>query len=52
MPNADFSTWTPAESIAEKIASWIQDPQFLVHGGLYSCITENSNTKYALVDHQ
>ncbi|KAJ2687832.1 hypothetical protein IWW39_002646 [Coemansia spiralis] len=46
MPNADFTTWTPLETVVERIFTWLSTPAECESGKLYSIITENSVTKF------
>jgi dihydropteridine reductase len=47
MPSADYSSWTPTESIALQIHEWLEHPESLAHGGLYSVITQNNSTTFS-----
>lgn len=45
MPNADFTTWTPLEYVAELFHKWIAKPQERpLNGSLLQLVTLNSKT--------
>ncbi|KAJ2734046.1 hypothetical protein IW152_002592 [Coemansia sp. BCRC 34962] len=46
MPGADFTSWTPLPTVAEKILTWLSTPAECESGKLYSITTENSVTKF------
>lgn len=46
MPNADFSTWTPLEFVAELFHTWIQNPTGRpTNGSLLQLVTKESKTE-------
>lgn len=46
MPNADFSTWTPLEFVAELFHTWIQNPSGRpTNGALLQLVTKQSKTE-------
>lgn len=46
MPNADFSTWTPLEFVAELFYTWIQNPSGRpASGSLLQLVTKESKTE-------
>lgn len=46
MPNADFTTWTPLEFVAELFLTWIQNPTARpVNGSLLQLVTKESKTE-------
>jgi len=46
MPNADFSTWTPLEFVAELFHAWIQNPKDRpANGSLLQLVTKESKTE-------
>jgi len=49
MPNADFSTWTPLEFIAELFHTWIQSPTNRpTNGSLLQLVTKDSKTELVI----
>jgi dihydropteridine reductase len=44
MPNADFSTWTPLEFLAELFLKWIKGEERPVNGSLVKLITKDFKT--------
>lgn len=49
MPNADFSTWTPLEFVAELFHKWIQNPADRpVNGSLLQLVTKESKTELVI----
>ncbi|CAD7943362.1 unnamed protein product [Amoebophrya sp. A25] len=46
MPDADFSSWTPLDSLADQIKLWCDDPLSVEHGKMYKVVTENGKTRY------
>jgi dihydropteridine reductase len=51
MPNADFSTWTPLEFVAELFHTWIQNPSGRpVNGSLLQLVTKESKTELVIAE--
>lgn len=51
MPNADFSTWTPLEFVAELFHKWIKNPsERPVNGSLLQLVTKESKTELVIAD--
>lgn len=51
MPNADFSTWTPLEFVAELFHKWIQNPSDRpINGSLLQLVTKDSKTELVIAD--
>lgn len=51
MPNADFSTWTSLEFVAELFHKWIQNPsERPVNGSLLQLVTKESKTELVIAD--
>ncbi|KAI8921011.1 hypothetical protein DFJ77DRAFT_437113 [Powellomyces hirtus] len=46
MPDADHSTWTPLETVAEKLADWASGKEVVTNGALYEIVTEKGNTEW------
>ncbi|XP_018329354.1 dihydropteridine reductase [Agrilus planipennis] len=46
MPEADFSTWTPLEELAEKLFQWSSGENRPSSGSLVQVLTENSTTEF------
>ncbi|KAJ2501129.1 hypothetical protein GGH96_002161 [Coemansia sp. RSA 1972] len=44
MPEADFSSWTPLDTVAELLYKWASDSDACENGHLYTLITKNSVT--------
>ncbi|KAJ2159917.1 hypothetical protein GGH16_005246 [Coemansia sp. RSA 560] len=44
MPKADFSSWTPLDTVAELLYNWASDCYACENGHLYTLITKNSVT--------
>lgn len=49
MPKADFSTWTPLESVAEAMWNWTQETNAPAPGSLVELITKDGQTAFAPV---
>lgn len=51
MPNADFSTWTPLEFVAELFHTWIQNPSGRpANGSLLQLVTKESKTELVIAE--
>ncbi|TPX59774.1 hypothetical protein PhCBS80983_g02229 [Powellomyces hirtus] len=46
MPDADHSTWTPLETVAEKLADWASGKEVVTNGALYEIVTKKGNTEW------
>lgn len=51
MPNADFTTWTPLEFVAELFFKWIQNPSDrVINGSLIQLVTKDSKTELVIAE--
>ncbi|KAG0268703.1 hypothetical protein DFQ27_005943 [Actinomortierella ambigua] len=46
MPNADFSSWTPCDEVAEKLVDWAANPAAVHSGKLVEVVTANGQTSW------
>ncbi|KAI8916336.1 hypothetical protein EDD86DRAFT_185720 [Gorgonomyces haynaldii] len=49
MPDADFSTWTPMEAIAERLHDWTVGKESVESGETYRLVTEKGVTQFVPV---
>ncbi|TPX71534.1 hypothetical protein SpCBS45565_g01005 [Spizellomyces sp. 'palustris'] len=49
MPDADYSTWTPLETVAQKIVGWATGKDVADNGGLYKVVTKSGKTDFVIV---
>ncbi|KAI9217925.1 hypothetical protein BC828DRAFT_389993 [Blastocladiella britannica] len=49
MPDADFTSWTPLETVAQQIATWANNTAAVPSGTLYSVLTKDSKTTFEAV---
>jgi dihydropteridine reductase len=49
MPDADFSSWTPLETLAGKLLAWAEGKDRCANGGLVRVVTAKGETKYEVV---
>ncbi|RKP07991.1 dihydropteridine reductase-like protein [Thamnocephalis sphaerospora] len=45
-PNADYSSWTPLDVVAEKLYAWATEAESFNNGALISIITKNGSTTF------
>jgi len=50
MPNADFSSWTPLETIAFQLFAWASNQTTPPHDALVNVITENGETTFEILN--
>ncbi|KAJ3115422.1 hypothetical protein HDU96_000658 [Phlyctochytrium bullatum] len=49
MPDADFSTWTPLETLSNKFVAWASGKEPVVSGALYRVVTKEFKTEFVQV---
>ncbi|KAJ3108452.1 hypothetical protein HDU97_001159 [Phlyctochytrium planicorne] len=49
MPDADFGSWTPLETLSDKFLAWATGKESPVSGTLYSVVTKDSKTEFVPV---
>ena len=48
MPDADFSSWTPLQELADEVCKWAVTPSLCTNGGIYHVTTKEGQTSYRL----
>ncbi|KAI9331535.1 dihydropteridine reductase-like protein [Zopfochytrium polystomum] len=48
-PDADYSAWTPVDTISQRFLDWATGAQPLTSGALYRVVTKGGNTDFVLV---